>query len=273
MADEIKVVSIIGIGFMGKQIVEKSADKNYSIRMYDANTEGFDKYTRKIARRKRIKKVSGDVSFHDTIAEAVKDADIIIEAIPEKLDLKKEIFSEIDKFAPPHAIIATNSSSIPISKLENSVKRKDKVLNIHFYHLTVSPMADIMRGSETSDETFQKGKSWIESIDITPLIVKKECFGFVFNRIWRAIKKESLKIWAGGHADIEVVDQAWKIYTAMGHGPFALMDQVGLDVVWDIEMSYYKESGDPKDKPPQALKDMVDKGELGRKTGKGFYTY
>jgi 3-hydroxybutyryl-CoA dehydrogenase len=273
MADEIKVVSIIGIGFMGKQIVEKSADKDYSIRMYDSNTEGFDKYTRKIARRKRIKKVSGDVSFHDTIAEAVKDADLIIEAIPEKLDLKKVIFSEIDKYAPPHAIIATNSSSIPVSKLEDSVKRKDKVLNIHFYHLTVSPMADIMRGSRTSDDTFQKGKNWIESIDITPLIVKKECFGFVFNRIWRAIKKESLKIWAGGHADIEVVDQAWKIYTRMGHGPFTLMDQIGLDVVWDIEMSYYKESGDPNDKPPQALKDMVDKGELGRKTGKGFYTY
>jgi 3-hydroxybutyryl-CoA dehydrogenase len=226
MVDEIKVVSIIGIGFMGKQIVEKSADKDYSIRMYDANPEGFDKYTRKIARRKRIKKASGDVSFHDTIAEAVKDADLIIEAIPEKLDLKKEIFSEIDKFAPPRAIIATNSSSIPVSKLEDSVKRK-----------------------------------------------KKECFGFVFNRIWRAIKKESLKIWAGGHADIEVVDQAWGIYTGMGHGPFTLMDQVGLDVAWDIEMSYYKESGDPNDKPPQALKDMVDRGELGRKSGKGFYTY
>ncbi|MHA1671761.1 MAG: 3-hydroxyacyl-CoA dehydrogenase family protein [Promethearchaeota archaeon] len=273
MVNEIKVVAIIGVGNMGRQIVEKTAEKNYSIRMYKAHPKGFDKYVKEIAKLKKVKKVSGDVSLEYTIAEAVKDADLIIETIPEKLELKKEVFSEIDKFAPPHAIIATNSSSFPVSKLEDSVKRKDKVLNIHFYNLITYPMADIMRGSETSDETFQKGKRWIENIGITPIVVKKECYGFVFNRIWRAIKKESLKIWAGGHADIEVVDQAWKIYTKMNVGPFTIMDEVGLDVIWDIEMAYYKESGDPNDKPPQALKEKIDKGELGIKSGKGFYTY
>ena len=134
-------------------------------------------------------------------------------------------------------------------------------------------MADIMRGTHTSDLTFELGKKWIESIDITPLVVKKECYGFVFNRIWRAIKKDCLKIWAGGHADIETVDKAWKISFKMDSGPFQMMDGVGLDVVYDIEMSYYKESGDPNDKPPQTLKEMVDRGELGVKTGKGFYNY
>jgi len=183
------------------------------------------------------------------------------------------LFAQIDKLAPPHTIIATNSSSIPISKIEGSVNRKDKVLNIHFYHLTDSPMADIMRGTQTSDLTFELGKKWIESIDITPLVVKKECYGFVFNRIWRAIKKDCLKIWAGGHADIETVDKAWKISFKMDLGPFQMMDGVGLDVIYDIEMSYYKESGDPNDKPPQALKEMVERGELGVKTGKGFYNY
>ncbi len=130
-----------------------------------------------------------------------------------------------------------------------------------------------MRGTKTSDESFEKGKKWLESIEIVPLVVKKECFGFVFNRIWRAIKKDALNIWAEGHADIETVDTAWKIFTGMEFGPFVLMDAIGLDVVYDIEMSYYNESGDPKDKPPQALKDMVDKGELGIKTKKGFYNY
>ena len=201
------------------------------------------------------------------------DADLIIEAVPEKLELKKEVFSQIDKAAPPHAIIATNSSSIPVSRIEDAVERKEKVLNIHFYMPNTTPMVDIMRGSKTSDDTFKKGKNWIESLELTPLEVKKECLGFVFNRIWRAIKKECLKIWAGGYADIETVENAWKIFTGMGIGPFKLMDAVGLDVVYDIEMSYYNESGDPNDKPPQALKDMVDRGELGIKSGKGFFKY
>jgi len=135
------------------------------------------------------------------------------------------------------------------------------------------PMADIMRGTKTSDETFEKGKKWVESIEITPLIVKKECYGFVFNRVWRAIKKECLKIWAGGYADLEEVDKAWRIFTGMGIGPFQFMDQIGLDVIYHIEMSYYKNSGLEEDKPPQALKDLVDNGNLGQKSGKGFYTY
>jgi 3-hydroxybutyryl-CoA dehydrogenase len=134
-------------------------------------------------------------------------------------------------------------------------------------------MADIMKGTKTSNETFEKGKKWIESIEITPLLVKKESFGFVFNRIWRAVKKECLEIWAGGYADVEEVDKAWKIYTGMGLGPFKLMDGVGLDVVYDIELSYYNNSKDPKDLPPKAFKEKIEKGELGIKTRKGFYTY
>ena len=273
ISKDIEVVAIIGAGYLGRQIIEKTALKDYSLRIYDINQEDLDKYTEKIAQIKRVEKVKGVVSFHRTLEEAVKDADLIIEAIPEKLEMKRQVFSQIDKAAPPHAILATNSSSIPVSKIEDAVRRKDKVLNIHFYHLFLQPMADIMRGTKTSDETFEKGKKWVENIEITPLIVKKECFGFVFNRIWRAIKKESLKVWAGGHADIETIDKAWKIYTGMELGPFELMDNIGLDVVYDIEMSYFKESNDPDDKPPQALKDMVDKGFLGRKSGKGFYDY
>ncbi len=271
--NEIKTVAVIGIGFMGKQIINQVVLYDYNIRIYDINPEGLDKTGRSLNRKKKVKNIYGKITDHENLSEAVADADLIIEAVPEKLELKREVFSKIDKAAPPHAIIATNSSSIPVSKIEDAVERKDKVLNIHFYIPKTIPMADIMRGSQTSDETFEKGKKWIESIELEPLLVKKECLGFVFNRIWRAVKKECLEIWAGGYTDIETVDKAWKIYTGMGLGPFQLMDGVGLDVVYDIEMSYYKESGDPKDLPPQALKDKIDKGELGLKTQKGFYTY
>jgi 3-hydroxybutyryl-CoA dehydrogenase len=161
--------------------------------------------------------------------------------------------------------------------LEGIVERKDKVLNIHFYNLFTMPMADIMRGTQTSNETFQKGKEWLESIEIVPLEVKKECYGFVLNRIWRAIKKDCLKIWAGGHADIETVDKAWQIFCQYfitnKYGPFQFMDRIGLDVIYDIEMSYFNNTGRPDDKPPDLLKDVVDRGELGVKTGKGFYNY
>jgi 3-hydroxybutyryl-CoA dehydrogenase len=134
-------------------------------------------------------------------------------------------------------------------------------------------MVDIMRGSETSEDTFEIGKNWIENIKCEPLVVKKECLGFVFNRVWHAVKKECLKIWEGGYADMETVDTAWKIFTGMKRGPFTSMDGIGLDVVYAVEMSYYNESGDPNDKPPDALKYMVENGDLGMKTGKGFYKW
>jgi 3-hydroxybutyryl-CoA dehydrogenase len=150
-------------------------------------------------------------------------------------------------------------------------------MNIHFYDLFKLPLADIMRGTQTSDETFEKGRIWLESIEITPLEVKKECYGFVMNRIWRAIKKDCLKIWAGGHADIETVDKAWKtfcqFFITTDFGPFQFMDRIGLDVIYDIEMSYFINSGISDDKPPDVLKEMVERGELGVKSEKGFYNY
>ncbi len=273
MEEKIKVVSVIGAGFMGDQIIRKAALKDYTVRFSDVKKEGCEQLARSLTRSKKRKNLKGEVTFHDTIAEAVKDADLIIEAVPEKLELKRKVFAELDKQSPSHTIITTNSSSIPVSKLEDVVKSRDKLLNLHFYHLTLWPMADIMRGTQTSDETFEIGKAWLKSIDIEPLVVKKECYGFVFNRVWRSVKKECLKIWAGGYADAEEVDKAWKIFTGMGRGPFAIMDGIGLDVVYDIEISYYKKSGLPDDKPPDRLKEMVDKGELGLKTKKGFYNY
>ncbi|MFW9938167.1 MAG: 3-hydroxyacyl-CoA dehydrogenase family protein [Candidatus Thorarchaeota archaeon] len=273
MSNEIKNVSIIGIGNLGKQIAEWSALYNYKVSIFDTNQEGIKEYIDEALKKVKEKNAVGEIINYNSIKEVVRNADLIIEAVPEKLELKKEIFSQIDNSAPSHAIIATNSSSIPVSRIENVVKRKDKVLNLHFYKLPDFPMADIARGTETSDDTFNAGKNWLESIDVTPLVLKKECLGFVFNRVWRAIKKESLKIWSGGYADLEDLDKAWKIFTGMNVGPFGLMDIVGLDVVFDIEMMYYKESGDPDDKPPQMLKEMVDKGYLGVKTGRGFYNY
>lgn len=277
MAKKINNISVIGAGYLGKQIIRKSLIYNYDIKVFDINDKDLANFTNEMQKMIKEENLKANITQYLTIDEAVKDVDLIIEAVPEKLELKRDLFSKIDKSASPHTIIATNSSSIPISKIEDVVKRKDKVMNIHFYDLFLMPLADIMRGSQTSEETFEKGRAWLESIEITPLEVKKECYGFVMNRIWRAIKKDCLKIWAGGHADIETVDKAWKtfcqFFVETNFGPFHFMDRIGLDVIYDIEMSYYKNSGLPDDKPPELLNEMIKKGELGVKSGKGFFNY
>ena len=277
MVEKIKNLAMIGVGYLGKQIVEKSILYNYNVNIYDVNKEDLNKFSEEMNLKIQDEKLSNTIIPCYTVEEAVKNVDLVIEAIPEKLELKRKIFPEIEKAAPPHAIIATNSSSIPVSKIEDTIERKDKVMNIHFYDLFTMPMADIMRGTQTSDETFEKGRKWLESIDITPLEVKKECYGFVMNRIWRAIKKDCLKIWAGGFADFETVDKAWEIFCKFfiknKFGPFKFMDRIGLDVVYDIETSYFNNSNLPDDKPPDALKEMIEKGNLGVKSGKGFYEY
>jgi len=277
MTKEIKKIGIVGAGFTGKQIAAQSALNNLVVKVYDMDSkviEGAKKYITGVLKRKHQFDAVKNVSYYSDLNEALEDVDLVIEAVPENLELKREVFSQIDNSAPAHAIIGTNSSSYPVSKIESAVKRKDKVLNLHFYPpIPKRPMVDIMAGSETSEETFEMGKKWIEDIKCEPLVVNKECLGFVFNRIWHAVKKECLKIWDGGYADIETVDTAWKIFTGMKMGPFTTMDGVGLDVIYAVEKSYYNESGDPSDKPPDALKEMVENGNLGLKTGKGFYTW
>jgi 3-hydroxybutyryl-CoA dehydrogenase len=204
----------------------------------------------------------------------LQDAELVIEAAPENVDLKNKIFKELGRKAPPKAILATNSSSIPVSRMEISNGRPERCLNIHFYcPVEGVNMVDIMSGTMTLPDVEEKGVPWIRSIGCIPLRVKKEILGFCFNRVWRTIKREALYLWANGFVDFRDTDRAWMVFTKMKEGPLALMDKVGLDVVYEIEMTYYRDSNDPKDRPPDALLEMVRRGELGIKSGKGFYTY
>ncbi len=282
----IRKVTVIGTGILGTQIALMAAHYGYEVRAYDENEKslerilGFLKARMENARRKTLPPfvdlaaTARKVRLCASLDEAVQEADLVIEAIPENIELKRKIFARIDSLAPREAILATNSSSIPVSRLENATGRPEKCLNIHFYSPDLGRnIVDIMGGSRTTDETVEAGKNWVLSIGCVPLLVKKELLGFCFNRIWRAIKRESLHMWAGGYVDFKDIDRGYMIWNSVTQGPFALMDQVGLDVVYGIEMVYYDESKDPKDFPPPALKEMIDRNELGVKTGKGFYTY
>jgi len=286
MGQEIRKVAVIGSGILGTQIAVQSAHFGYDVSVYDSDQESFGRAHQDL--KSVLSKAVGKPLFTPVqweeeaqkvrlcsdLTDALSEADLVIEAVPEDVEIKRKVFSKIDGLAPRGAILATNSSSIPISKIESATTRPEQCLNMHFYFPAMGTMmVDVMGGTRTTAETFASGKAWVRSIGCIPLTVKKEILGFCFNRVWRAIKRETLYMWAGGFVDFMDVDRAWMIFTGMPQGPFGIMDNVGLDVVYNIEMVYYNESKDSKDHPPEALKTMVDRKELGRKTGKGFYTY
>jgi 3-hydroxybutyryl-CoA dehydrogenase len=286
MEEKIRKVAVVGTGLLGTQIAIQAICFDYEVSAHDPDEGSFNrviqildammKFTGKapVVPMEEWEKGAKRVNLCKELEEALRDADLVIEAAPEELGLKRKLFERLDALAPRGAILATNSSSIPISKIESATNRPEKCLNTHFYSpATGLNMVDIMGGTRTTAETMEAGKAWIRSIGCVPLTVKKEILGFCFNRVWRAIKRETLYMWAEGFVDFRDIDRAWMIFSGMAQGPFGLMDAVGLDVVYDIEMVYYNESKDPKDHPPEALKAMVDRKELGIKTGKGFYTY
>ena len=286
MTLHIKKVTVIGTGTLGTQIAVHSAHHGYNVSAYDADPKSLENVIDMIQVRiansnrkpviplKEIQRQARKIKLGATIEEAVREADLVIEAIPEDLMLKRRIFKQIDLYAPKKAILATNSSSIPVSRIERATRRPEKCLNLHFYSLDLGRnIVDVMGGTKTSRQVLETGKEWVRSIGCVPLTINKELLGFCFNRVWRAVKRETLHMWAGGYADFKDIDRGWMIWTGMSQGPFGIMDAVGLDVVYGIEMVYYNESKDRRDHPPAALKKMIQQNHLGVKTGKGFYTY
>jgi len=288
MAKPFKQIAIVGTGTLGVQIGLMAANAGYRVNVFDQQPEAFDKMFQKLQTDLQAKQVDPFIAFDrweacrqliqqfHKLEAAVKTAELVIEAVPENLALKQEVFQRLGQLAPPDAILATNSSSIPISHLEQSSGRPERCLNLHFYMpLHGMNMADVMGGSRTLPAVMEKGIRWVRSLGCIPLTVKKELLGFCFNRVWRAVKREVLYMWAHDFVDFRDVDRAWMKFSGREDrpGPFGLMDNVGLDVIYDIEMVYYRNSKDPKDHPPEALKQKVAGGELGVKTGRGFYSY
>jgi len=288
MAKPFQKVAVVGAGTLGAQIALLAANAGYDVNVFDQQPTALDQMIQKLKADLEAKQVVPFIAFDqwdacrrkiqqfEKLEPAVETADLVIEVVPENLELKREVFGQLGKIAPPEAVLATNSSSIPISHIEQSSGRPERCLNLHFYMaLQGMNMADVMGGSCTLPEVMDKGISWVRSLGCIPLTVKKELLGFCFNRVWRAVKREVLYMWANDFVDFRDVDRAWMKFTGREDlpGPFGLMDNVGLDVIYDIEMVYYRNSNDPKDHPPEALKQKVERRELGIKTGKGFYSY
>jgi 3-hydroxybutyryl-CoA dehydrogenase len=286
LTQEIERVAVIGAGTMGRQIALQIARSGLPVVIQDIDAGALA--AAEAAQREYVAAwtMAGSVApqaeatlfanlrYTTDVTVAVKDADLVIEVAPERVDIKRTIFAQLDQHCDRPTIIATNSSSIRVSLLEDATARPEQVANLHFY-LPVwdHPMVEIGGGTRTSLATLDALTAFARRIGMLPLRVRRESTGFIFNRVWRAIKKETLKVVASGVATHEDVDRAWMIMYGTAQGPFGQMDDIGLDVVRDIEEHYARENGDPSDLPPSILLDRVARGDLGRKTGRGFYSY
>ena len=284
--DEIKKICVVGAGTMGHQIALQCAVHNYDVHLVDISKEALAKAQEKIRKvlegRARHGEISSDsmqkalsrISYATDLEKAARDADFVIEAVSEDVEIKRQVFSQLDRICPSHVILATNSSSIRCSLLVDATKRSEKVVNMHFlYSVWDRPLVEVMGSTGTSEESIRTTVELGKCIGLTPVVVNGEVTGYIFNRLWRAIKKAALYIVDKGYASVEDVDRAFMIGIPAPGGPFMAMDAIGLDVILAIEERWYKESGDESDKPPKTLVEKVEKGELGVKTGKGFYQY
>lgn len=283
---KVQKIVVVGGGAMGSQIAMVGALGGYDVCLVDIAGEMLEKAKTSLRGHmdNRIQKgrLSADtvdaafsrLTFDTSVVKAVADADFVIEAVVEKLDVKRELFATLDAHAPSHAIFATNSSTIVSSKLADATQRPDKVCNMHFFNpALVMQLVEVVRHPETSDDTVETTVEIVKQIGKSPIVLNKEISGFVANRILGALMDEAVNLYEQGIASFEDIDIA--VTKGLNHpiGPFALMDLTGIDVNYFVRMQRFSESGDTSDKPKASIVEKFEKGELGRKTGKGWYTY
>ncbi len=286
-------VSVIGCGTMGRQIAALVAMSGRSVRLWDASSEMLDLALERIADETRtlphlpryahhqfrieppadIDALVSRISQAESLEAAVAGADIIIEAVREDLETKRTLFAEMSERAPD-AILSTNSSSIPSSQIATAVQDPGRLLNTHFFAPIWSrPMLELMSCGETRPDVMAQVQAFGNSLGLVTAVVRGDSKGFIINRVWRAVKRESLRVVDEGHADPADVDRLWMLFFGTPFGPFGVMDMVGLDVVADIETSYQRVTRDPTDQPSRILHEKVVAGNLGEKSGKGFYSH
>ncbi|MFD9960980.1 3-hydroxyacyl-CoA dehydrogenase family protein [Amycolatopsis sp. NPDC058986] len=270
-------VAVIGAGTLGRRIALMFATRGGTVRIHDlaqpqreAAVSYVEQNVAEIAGRIE-NGTPGKVIASGDLAEAVEGAWLVVEAIPERLDLKKRIFGELDKIADADAILASNSSSYASRLFLDHVDHPERVLNIHFYMPPAQNAVDVMSCGQTDRDVLDFVLTTLPEFGVFPFEARKESTGFIFNRVWAAIKRECLEVVAEGVATPQDVDGMFGVNTGSRGGPFRMMDQVGLDVVLDIEEHYAAEHPEYPEGPRVLLRDYIARGRLGVKSGAGFY--
>jgi 3-hydroxybutyryl-CoA dehydrogenase len=274
-------VTIDGAGTLGRRIAAVYAGGGSDVRIFDMSAE--QRQAAKDYVEQHLPDIQDALGLHPDRAGrvevatdlpgAVECAWMVIEAVPERVDLKTEVFGELDRLAEPDAILASNSSSLPTSRMIGKVEHPERVLNTHYYQPPELNSVELMSCGKTDDGVIEALMQRIPRYGLVPFRVRRESDGFIFNRIWASIKRECLMVIQEGVAAPEDVDEMWKIFTRPGIPPFRLMDRVGLDVVLNIEEHYASVRPGLPDGPRELLRQYIDQGRLGVKSGRGFYDY
>ena len=269
-------VAVIGAGTLGRRIALIFAAHGAQVTIYDLaeaqRDAAIDYVTQELpAFADQLPGVSpGQVRAEADLAEAVGKAWLVIEAIPERLELKKQMFGQLDELSAADAILASNSSSYASRMFLDKVHHPERVLNIHFYMPPKQNAVDVMSCGQTDRNVIDFVEATLPQFGLYPFEARKESTGFIFNRIWAAVKRESLEVVAEGVSTPQHVDQMFQLNTGSS-GPFRMMDQVGLDVVLDIEEHYCAEHPEYPEGPRRLLRTYIQQGRLGVKSGIGFY--
>ena len=270
-------VAVIGAGTLGRRIALMFAAHGVDVRIYDLAEEQQHAAVDYVSQNLPALEggltgfAPGRVSAEADLAEAVDSAWLVVEAIPERLELKNQVFGQLDELAPADAILASNSSSYASRLFLDKVHHPERVLNIHFYMPPKQNAVDVMSCGETDRDVTDFVMATLPQFGLYPFEARRESTGFIFNRIWAAVKRESLEVVAEGVSTPQEVDRMFEINTGSSAGPFRMMDQVGLDVVLDIEEHYCAEHPEYPEGPRQLLRTYLQQGRLGVKSGAGFY--
>lgn len=282
-----QTVVVLGGGTMGRMIALRYALAGAKVTIIDPNEGVLSSARRRHEQTllqavipgekdqgvlSRITYLKGNIGQDRAANAALRKASLVIEAVYESLEVKREVFQILDRYCKTTALLVSNSSSHLIDEIITRVKHKERCCNTHYLQEGMAPV-EVMRGRKTEDWAHKKILAFLTESHQVPIQVLKENKGFVFNIIWRGIKKSCLDLIERGVSTPQEIDRIWMMAFRTKIGPCAVMDMVGLDVVADIEDSYFESSKDPRDKPPSFLVNMVEQGNLGMKTGRGFYAY
>jgi 3-hydroxybutyryl-CoA dehydrogenase len=285
MSLEIKTIAVLGAGTMGHGIAGQAARFGYSVVLNDVDDARVQKglegirgvFQTGVSKGKLAaadaEAALGRIRLDATIESAVAGADLIIEAVPEKMDLKRELFARVEAAAPAHAVLGSNTSSLSITEIAASTKSPQRVVGLHFFNpVAVMPLLEIVRGEHTSADTLAAVRAFGERIEKTCIIVR-DSPGFATSRLGIALGNEAMRMYEEGVASAEDIDKAMVLGYRHPIGPLALTDLVGLDVRLAISEHLHRELGTDTFRPPQILRRMVRAGKLGKKSGEGFYKY